>query len=303
MPETSDLERIARELEEHPDYRVLRRFIPDPARYLPSIGTLDDVGLKTGIFLDVEATGLDTRKDRVLQLALVPFRYDGNGVIVDASNGVSFFDDPGIPITPEITAINGITDDMVKGQKIDEEAVSELVSQAGIVIAHNAGYDRPMMERRMPIFVEAFWGCSWKDIAWEDRFGCRTSKLAVVLSDTLNEFHDAHRAVDDCHAAVHILAAAKGDDGRNALAHLLESARKRTARVWAVDSPFGVKDRLYARGYEWSNGEGGKRKCWFRDVLPSEAPEEVRWLAEKGHVSKPDVQIFNAKDRYSVRVT
>lgn len=296
-------EALARALEANPDYRVLRRFIPDPSRYLPEVAApTDDAFLKTGVFLDVEATGLDTRKDRVLQLALVPFRYDSNGVIADVGAGVSYFDDPGVPISAEITELTGITDDMVKGQAIDEAAVSELVSQAGIVISHHAGYDRPMIERRIPAFAEAFWGCSWKDIDWKKHFGCRTSKLAVVLSDTLGRFHEAHRAVDDCHAAVYILAAAQSGDGRNALAHLLESARKRTARIWAVDSPFGVKDRLHARGYQWSNGEGGTRKCWFRDVLPSEAPEECRWLAEKGHVPRPDVQIFNAKDRYSVRV-
>lgn len=296
-----DAEAMATILDAHPNYRILRRFIPDPARYINRHAE-DDEALKLGVFLDVEATGLNTRTDKIIQLSMVPFQYNAQSEIVDAGAGLDYYEDPGMPIPPEIVELTGIDDEMVEGQRIDDGAVRELVRSAGIVIAHHAGYDRPMVERRLPFFADLFWGCSWKDINWADRFGCRSSRLEIILSDTLRQFHEAHRSLDDCHAAVNALANARADDDRPALAHLLESARKNTARVWALHSPIEYKDRLKTRGYTWSPGEHGMPKSWYRDVLPSEAPAEMEWLAEKARTYRPQVKMFTAKDRYSIRV-
>lgn len=296
-----DAESLAEILGAHPDYRILRRFIPDPARYITRSAE-DGEGLKLGVFADVEATGLNTRVDKILQLTMVPFQYNGEGEIVDVGKGIDYYEDPLVPIPPEITELTGITDKMVEGQRIDDQAVFDLVGPAGIVIAHHASYDRQMMERRLPIFAEVFWGCSWKDIDWQGKFGTRSSRLDVILSDTLRQFHEAHRSLDDCHAAVNLLANARTEDGRSALSHLLQSARKNTARVWAVDSPFNTKDLLKARDYEWSNGDNGTPRCWWKDVRPSESPAERAWLAQYCKVRDPVVRMFTAKDRYSTRV-
>jgi DNA polymerase-3 subunit epsilon len=298
-----DAESLASILDGHHDYRILRRFKPDPTNYLKA--TPDDAaaeGLKLGVFADVEATGLNTRVDKILQLSMVPFQYNAEGEIVDVGKGIDYYEDPLVPIPPEITELTGITDAMVEGKRIEDEAVRELVAPAGIVIAHHASYDRQMMERRLPFFADVFWGCSWKDMEWEKKFGTRSSRLDVILSDTLRQFHDGHRALDDCHAAVNLLANARTEDGRTALSHLLQSARKNTARVWAVDSPYETKDALKARGYEWSNGDHGRPKCWYRDVRPSESPAEKEWLAQVCRVRDPVVRMFTAKDRYSTRV-
>lgn len=298
-----DAESLASILEGHPDFRILRRFKPNPVDYLKA--TPDDAaaeGLKLGVFADVESTGLNTRVDKIIQLTMVPFFYNGNGEVVDVGKGVDYYEDPLVPVSEEITELTGITTDMVKDQRIDDEAVRELVAPAGIVIAHHASFDRPMIERRMPFFSDLFWGCSWKDVDWEKKFGTRNSKLEVILSDTLRQFHEAHRALDDCHAAVNILANARSDEDRTALSHLLQSARKNTARVWAIDSPFEAKEALKSRDYEWSNGENGTPRCWWKDVRPSEAPAECEWLRQNCWVRDPAVRMFTAKDRYSIRV-
>lgn len=295
-----DAESLATILDAHPDYRILRRFIPDPARYIGR-GAEDGEGLKLGVFADVESTGLNTRVDKIIQLSMVPFQYNLAGEVVDVGAGIDFYEDPLIPISDEITNLTGITNEMVAGKRIDDNAVRELVAPSGIVIAHHASFDRPMMERRMPFFADLFWGCSWKDMDWEGKFGTRSSRLDVILSDALRQFHEAHRALDDCHAAVNLLANARADD-RTALSHLLQSARRNTARVWAIDSDYRFREELKARGYEWSNGEGGKAKCWYRDVRPSESPSECEWLAQVCRVHNPAVRMFTAKDRYSVRV-
>src|SRR4051812_15897329 len=104
-----DAEALAQILGAHPDYRILRRFIPDPVHYLKA--TPDDAaaeGLKLGIFADVEATGLNTRVDKIIQLTMVPFFYNGAGEIVDVGKGIDYYEDPLVPLSDEIKELTGI---------------------------------------------------------------------------------------------------------------------------------------------------------------------------------------------------
>ena len=51
-------------------------------------------------------------------------------------------------------------------------------------------------------------------------------------------FHQAQRAVDDCHALLEVLAFELPTTSAPALARLLETARKPTLRVWAEQTAF-----------------------------------------------------------------
>jgi hypothetical protein len=73
------------------------------------------------------------------------------------------------------------------------------------------------------------------------------SRLGYLLNGA-GFFHQAHTAVDDCHALLEILACELPTTGTSALAVLLERARKKTMRVWAEQSPFDLKDPLKRRG-------------------------------------------------------
>lgn len=291
------LEQLATELSASPDYRVLRRFSPDPAAYIGWSGAIPE-DCKTGLFVDTETTGLDTRSASIIALALVPFTFDPDGVIYDAGVGLAFLEDPKEPLPPEITALTGLTDERLKGQRIDDDQVRALVNQSVLVVSHHADFDRRMLERRLPMFREKAWGCSWADVDWQGAYGTRAGRLEIILSDTLSQFHEAHRAVDDCHVGVHLLANAIAHQ-RTALSYLLESTRKLTYRVWAEGSEFMAKDKLKARGYEWKPDDTG-RKCWFRDVHAVEVEDEKMFARDIGGAA-PEVTSFGAKDRYSVR--
>jgi DNA polymerase-3 subunit epsilon len=85
----------------------------------------------------------------------------------------------------------------------------------------------------------------------------------------------------------------------------MESARRRTARIWATDSPYAVKDALKARGYRWSPGEGGRPKSWYVDVAEEQAEAECEWLDSAvyaGQRARWRKHVFGAFDRYSARV-
>jgi len=59
--------------------------------------------------------------------------------ILEEFNG---YQDPKKSISAFITALTGISDDMVKGQKINESAVAEYLEDVDLIIAHNAKFDR-----------------------------------------------------------------------------------------------------------------------------------------------------------------
>ena len=128
----------------------------------------------------------------------------GQMVVYLRRNGVTAFNEPAVPIAPEITALTGITDEMVAGRRIDEAAISAFVDDAVIVIAHNSSFDRKFAERYWPIFQRKAWGCSATEVEWR-KHGFEGSRLGYLLNG-VGLFHQAHRAVDDCHALLELLA-------------------------------------------------------------------------------------------------
>lgn len=290
------LAEMAEVLAKSADYRVLRRLTRREA-FAPSIGQ----SVKTGILLDVETTGLDQLKDEVLELGMVKFDYLPDGHIAGLREVFSSFNEPTAPIPPDVVALTGITNEMVAGHRIDEAAVSSFADGAVIVIAHNASFDRKFAERYWPIFQQKAWGCSATEVEWR-KHGFEGSRLSYLLNGA-GFFHQAHRAVDDCHALLELLAFELPTIGTSALAVLLEKARKKTIRVWAEQSPFDLKDTLKRRGYRWSDGSDGRPRSWFVDVDESKLDDEISFLKTEIYLRgvEPRLQTLTAFDRFSVR--
>jgi DNA polymerase-3 subunit epsilon len=287
---------MAEALAQSDDYRVLRRLVRRET-FTPSISQ----STKTGILFDVETTGLDQQKDEVIELGMVKFDYLPDGRIAGLRDIFSSFNEPSAPIPPEVIALTGITNEMVAGQRIDEEAVSSFADDAVIVIAHNASFDRIFAERYWPIFERKAWGCSATEVEWR-KHGFEGSRLGYLLNGA-GFFHQAHRAVDDCHALLEILAFELPTTGTSALAVLLEQARKKMMRVWAEQSPFDLKDSLKRRGYRWNDGSDGRPRSWYVDVDESKLDDEVAFLKTEIYLRdvEPRLQTLTAFDRFSLR--
>ncbi len=295
MTEREQLEAMAAKLAAHPDYRVLRRL--DTTRQRPA---LTGSTVRRAAIVDTETTGTDASTDRVIELAIVVFEYcHATGTVGRVLETYDALEDPGIPIPPASTAIHGITDDMVTGQRIDDASVSRLLESVGIVIAHNAGFDRRFLEPRLPVFATLPWGCSWLEVPWFEA-GIASSKLEY-LAYRHGFFYDGHRAEADCHALLEVLAQPFGDSGGTALKVLLDSARGPSFRLWANNSPFDTKDALKQRGYWWD----AARRCWSIEVRSQDAiRDDLAWLSRTVYAGKNvelDLDEFDAKNRYSAR--
>ena len=269
---TDQLEVLAERLEASPDYRVLRRFVP-PSRYHEGDGS----ATARGVVVDVETTGLDPVRDKIIEFCGVPFEFEReSGRILGVDNAVSFLEDPGRPIPEEVRQLTGITDEMVAGKSIDEAAVTAMLADVGLVIAHNAAFDRPFVDRRLPASRDKAWACSQREVPWK-ALGVSSGALEFLMMKRCGLFFEGHRADADCHAVLRLLQE-PFDDGTLPMQTLLESARTPSFRIWALNSPFDKKDLLKQRRYRWSGGEGGMPKAWYKTILAGEVEAEQAWL-------------------------
>jgi DNA polymerase-3 subunit epsilon len=226
----------------------------------------------TCLVLDVETTGFDRHNDAIIELAVAKLRYCRKRRIVVAHEGTwDWFQDPGRSIPDEIVAITGITDEMVSGQEIPEEAET-LLEEADLIVAHNASFDLGFCLKRWPIVDDKAWACSWKQIDWHGH------GFPVAKQEMLCRFHgfffDAHRADADIEALATLLMMSPGDGSPSYFSELLDEVRRERFRVRAVGTPFDAKDDLKARGYRWD----AELRHWWTEVDVDEMPAEQEWL-------------------------
>lgn len=294
-----DAEAMARALEAHPDYKVQRRLQP----CLDWPGTAQG-GVTTILVLDTETTGLDQAKEKIIELALLRVDVDNaTGLPVGPVQVYDGLEDPGKPIPPEVVAITGIRDADVQGQALDEARVAELMQGVDVVIAHNAGFDRPFVEGRLPAFAHLPWACSFADLDWK-AMGRSSAKLES-LAQELGLFYDAHRAEMDCHALLAVLAAplpqAEAGTSATGLGRVLHAARNPSYRMSATNAPFEAKDLLKARGYRWN----ADQRVWATRLNDDAALHaEFDWLRQQvynGRHAAVQVEKLDALTKYSSR--
>ncbi len=220
------------------------------------------------IILDTETTGLEYGKDKIIELGLVKILYSQSAKIMTSIEAeLSIYEDPGFPISEEITALTGITDDMVSGKTFDVDLVASWFEGDPVVVAHNASFDRPFFEKRFPAITNLRWGCTFQGIDWRG-MGYSNSKLDYILFRQ-GYFFEGHRASIDCHATAWMLNGMPGAFGQ-----LVDSINTDTWIIEARNSPFDSKDLLKARKYRWN----ADQKVWWTQVNDDQLQVEKDFL-------------------------
>jgi len=251
------------------------------------------------VILDTETTGLDHRKDEVIEIGVVSVAFNDQGEVGNVVGVYGGLQQPGTPIPAEITRLTGITDDMVAGKMIDMQAVQQMLDGADLVIAHNAGFDRPFCEAFSKTFAGKAWACSVSEVDWMAR-GFEGTKLAYLIGQA-GYFHDGHRAVDDCFALLEVLALPASDSSGTALRELYRASQQSRVRIYAENSPFDMKDRLKARRYRWSDGSDGRPKSWWLEVGEEGLDAELQYLRTEIYRypdADPPIKRLTAFDRF-----
>ena len=294
-----NFDEMADKLSAHPDFKVKRRLVP-----ILDFGPGSGAPTKRVLILDTETTGLDWRAENIIELAMLSVAVDlQTGQPVGVVEVYEDFEDPGRPIPAEIVKLTGITNQDVKGQKLNEAKIIDMVQRADLIVAHNAGFDRPFVENRLEVFEHKAWACSFAGINWKSQ-GLGSAKLEFLCSE-LGWFYDAHRAQVDCHALLRVLSAplkAQPDDmPSTGLQQLFKSAEQARTVVKAFGSPFETKDKLKARGYRWD----AEAKVWSTAVKSAEALEaEADWLKSQvygGRAARIGLETQDALVQFSSR--
>ena len=282
-------------LEDTGDFKVLRRLqLPPHAAEIPD-------NARRAIFIDVETTGLDPERDEIIELAMVPFYYSDQDEIVSIGDAFSALRQPKVPISEEVTKITGITDEMVADRSIDPSDVAKFAGRS-LIIAHNAAFDRPFLERFCPAMAQNPWACSMSEINWHEE-GFESTNLAFLALSS-GFYYDRHRAENDCRAAIELLSRKLPSSGKGALSSLLASARGNSFRCWAEDAPFETKDLLKAHGYRWNGEANGQPRAWWKDVAEADIEREKAFLRTDVYRSGKEVRTAKlaAHNRYSRRI-
>ena len=156
------------------------------------------------VSVDVETTGLDPADCRVIEVGMVRFE---RGQITDRWGSLV---NPGVPIPPEITKINNITDAMVADAPTFRDLKWDVYGRMKerIFVAYNAGFDHGFLAMEMaragltlpdvPILDPQVWARALMTNQRRFNLGSMCDKFGIALEN-------AHRAVDDAEAAGKVL--------------------------------------------------------------------------------------------------
>jgi DNA polymerase-3 subunit epsilon len=88
-------------------------------------------------FVDLETSGVSPSEDRITEIGIV--LVDGDTLVEEWSSLL----DPGVPIPPEITALTGITNEMLRGAPRFAALLPEVGRrlEGRVFVAHNARFD------------------------------------------------------------------------------------------------------------------------------------------------------------------
>lgn len=259
-----------------------------------------------GVILDVETTGLDHNSDEIIELGMLSFYYDEHGIIKLDALFDEFNEPQKKPIDDEISALTGITNEMVAGKRINPEDVKAFLAGTSFVAAHHANFDRKMVEANLPDcgFQDMAWHCSVAQVEWLKRG--KSGRSLEVLAMSENLVYGSHRADADCLATAFILNS-KPEGQSFAFLEMVENGDRDTIFLIADKSPFEAKDVLKARGYSWAAepSQAFGYKAWHIEIpaTPEAMADEAKFLVE--HVYRREAALpsfrIDAKSRYSAR--
>ena len=157
------------------------------------------------IFFDIESTGLNVMRDRILQIAFIKFPKDGGEPIE-----LEMMINPGIPISEEAMNVHGITPDMLRNKPSFKDVAEKMFQFIGT--ADLSGYNSDRFD--IPMLMEEFNRYGY-DLEIEKRRTIDVQKIFYKMEPrTLKaalkhycgkDLTDAHDALADVKATVDVL--------------------------------------------------------------------------------------------------
>lgn len=265
--------------------------------------------------IDFEATGVDTRTSRITEIGAVCLGQKASGKLERLCEySTLVYEEDYEPLSEEVIAVTGITDDQLKAGGVDFVAMIrglvmmfEPVGWPSYFVAHNKSYDEEIfkweMKRHKEQLVIAFddsilqklfnlpWLCTIKDIEHPEKLKCKKlSHLALDYGVAVDP-KKLHRAVADVHLMIDMLEASQVD-----LGNMIKRASVPDVIIMAcIPPPFGKdndggigKDKAKACGFGYGRAHG------------TDGPIiDKKWLKK---VKEDQIQVEKEKLGYEVKI-
>jgi DNA polymerase-3 subunit epsilon len=248
--------------------------------------TLTNLNTKVISYLDVETTGLNANTEAVTEIGILQFEYClNNDCIVKIIEKYQSFQDPKKPIPAMITELTGITDDMVKDQEIDKDAVNSILQSSDLILSHNATFDRAFIDPIFKASQNAVWGCSVRQIDWR-KAGFSSKSLGHLCRDH-GFFFESHRALCDVLASVHLLTMKSQLTAKTYLNELFHTSHESVSLIQAFGAAFETKDELKAKHFRWN----APMRVWEIQVTESDVESIIEWMNKDIYKGKCKAQV------------
>lgn len=236
--------------------------------------------LLRGVIIDTETTGLEAYDSTVIEVAVRSFDFDPiSNRIARTQAEYTALQEPPEPLSDKISKITGLTDGMLKGQSIDWGVVHEVLSQADIVVAHHADFDRKHVDSAVQKWNYAksqqqswqrkVWACTMDGLDWSSLNS--PSKSLSVLCWMHGFFFPPHRAANDVDATMMVLLASCK------ISELYIRSQLPSFEVWAVKAHIDTKEMLKEYGFRWNAPE----KTWVLQAATLQHAEEaLLWMTD-----------------------
>lgn len=259
-----------------------------------SISSNDLKQSRKAMFLDLETTGINASKDKIIDIGYVIFSYHKEtGEILGIEKEFSQQQDPGVPLSEKIKKLTGYKDEDLQGKQIDWSEVKADFDKVDVIIAHNAAFDRSFADKILTVSQDKIWACSMTQIAWLDK-GHRSKSLENLAHDH-GFFFQGHTALMDVKASLYLINRKDPDTSQTYFFELLSNARISSKWVIAFGASFEMRQELKDRGYMWDPGS----RVW-KIAVPVNNSEEEDFLQSHPLAGHAQVKNIRLVDHFKV---
>lgn len=226
------------------------------------------------LIYDLETTGLDEKKDSIIEVA---------AVVLDLKHKIISSQRAGLiyaKTNPDSERITGITQEMLDSVKNNKfnifDAVHVMAIQSDCIIAHNAEFDRKFTEENKHIFkkkngVVLDWVCSCYDLNYN--IPLENRKLSTIAQALNINATGAHRAINDVLMLANILL--EIGNAEEQIKKILEDKKKPLYKVVSM-APYEKKEDVKKEGFRWD----GDKKYWHKSIR-AESMEELNAIVSQ----------------------
>lgn len=165
--------------------------------------TFDNIDIENVMILDVETTGLDSKKNKIIEIAALLYNVPNRCVLQSVSTLIPVQENPVEHINGIKAAHSMLINDSIGVRHGVNTALRYMIFQSHAIVAHNADFDKgflrdnPIDYENEPMTINGLpWICTYKHFEWPEVKGSK--RLTNIAQELGIDTAGAHRALADC---------------------------------------------------------------------------------------------------------